>query len=57
MNLFVLFGLTFSEMGLNPPLLGLVIFFSALFIVGFVKSSRENEYKQLMDDFIKKKED
>ena len=57
MRLFVLFGLTLAEMGLNPPLILLVVFFSALFIIGFVKSSRENEYKQLMDDFIKKKED
>ena len=51
------FALTASEMGLSPIMLALVIFSSIVFIVGFAKSSRENEYKKLMDSFIERKEE
>ena len=51
------FALTASEMGLSPAILSLVIVSSIVFIVGFAKSSRENEYKKLMDSFIARKED
>ncbi len=51
-----LFALTPSEMGLSPSILALIIVSSIVFIVGFAKSSRENEYKKLMDSFIERKE-
>tara|TARA_B100001115_G_C15686303_1_gene332051 strand:- start:59 stop:238 length:180 start_codon:yes stop_codon:yes gene_type:complete len=51
------FALTASEMGLSPIMLALVILSSIVFIVGFAKSSRENEYKKLMDSFIERKEE
>ena len=53
----LLFALTASEMGLSPVMLALVIGSSIVFIVGFAKSSRENEYKKLMDSFIERKEE
>tara|TARA_B100000579_G_scaffold149341_1_gene121275 strand:- start:3 stop:182 length:180 start_codon:yes stop_codon:yes gene_type:complete len=52
-----LFALTASEMGLSPAILALAIGSSIIFIVGFAKSSRENEYKKLMDSFIERKEE
>ena len=51
------FGLTASEMGLSPTILALIVVSSIAFIVGFAKSSRENEYKKLMDSFIERKEE
>tara|TARA_Y100001968_G_scaffold218514_1_gene201205 strand:+ start:613 stop:792 length:180 start_codon:yes stop_codon:yes gene_type:complete len=51
------FALTASEMGLSPTILALIIVSSIVFIIGFAKSSRENEYKKLMDSFIEKKEE
>ena len=51
------FALTASEMGLSPTILALILISSVVFIVGFAKSSRENEYKKLMDSFIKRKEE
>ena len=51
------FALTASEMGLSPTILALIVVSSIVFIVGFAKSSRENEYKNLMDSFIESKED
>ena len=53
----LLFALTASEMGLSPVILALIVVSSIVFIVGFAKSSRENEYKKLMDSFIERKED
>ncbi len=53
----LLFALTASEMGLSPAILALIVVSSIVFIVGFAKSSRENEYKKLMDSFIERKED
>ena len=51
------FALTASEMGLSPLILALIVVSSIVFVVGFAKSSRENEYKKLMDSFIEKKEE
>ena len=51
------FALTASEMGLSPVILALIVISSVVFIVGFAKSSRENEYKKLMDSFIERKEE
>ena len=44
-------------MGLGPTILALILISSIAFIVGFAKSSRENEYKKLMDSFIERKEE
>tara|TARA_Y100001968_G_C19011514_1_gene550783 strand:+ start:237 stop:377 length:141 start_codon:yes stop_codon:yes gene_type:complete len=44
-------------MGLSPTIIALIVVSSVAFIVGFAKSSRENEYKKLMDSFIRKKEE
>tara|TARA_Y100001968_G_scaffold308563_1_gene327501 strand:+ start:206 stop:385 length:180 start_codon:yes stop_codon:yes gene_type:complete len=52
-----LFALTASEMGLSPSLITLIVVSSLVFIVGFTKSSRENEYKKLMDSFIERKDE
>ena len=52
-----LFALTTSEMGISPTILALIMVSSIAFIVGFAKSSRENEYKKLMDSFIERKDD
>ncbi len=52
-----LFALTASEMGISPTILALIVISCIVFIVGFAKSSRENEYKKLMDSFIEKKEE
>ena len=51
------FALTASEMGLSPGLVTLILASSIVFIVGFTKSSRENEYKKLMDSFIERKDE
>tara|TARA_Y100001968_G_scaffold332955_1_gene393263 strand:+ start:7086 stop:7280 length:195 start_codon:yes stop_codon:yes gene_type:complete len=55
MNLY--FALSMSEMGLSPLIITVIIISALLFIVGFVKSSQENEYKKLMDSFINTKEE
>tara|TARA_B100000965_G_scaffold1481_1_gene1183 strand:+ start:196 stop:375 length:180 start_codon:yes stop_codon:yes gene_type:complete len=52
-----LFALTASEMGISPSILALIVVASMVFIVGFAKSSRENEYKKVMDSFIERKEE
>ena len=44
-------------MGLSPTILALIVVSPIVFIVGFAKSSRENEYKKLMDSFIERKDD
>jgi hypothetical protein len=51
------FALTASEMGLSPTILALIVVSSIVFIVGFAKCSRENDYKKLMDSFIERKEE
>ena len=57
MKVCFLFALTTSEMGLSNSILTLIVFSTIVFVVGFAKSSRENEYKNLMDSFIESKED
>ena len=54
---YLFFALTASEMGISPAILALILVSSIVFIVGFAKSSRENEYKKLMDSFIERKEE
>tara|TARA_Y100001968_G_C18995904_1_gene543592 strand:- start:436 stop:618 length:183 start_codon:yes stop_codon:yes gene_type:complete len=48
----IIFALTMSEMGLSPLIIFIASFSSFLFVIGFIKSSRENEYKKLMDSFV-----
>tara|TARA_B100000700_G_scaffold129817_1_gene145450 strand:- start:1387 stop:1518 length:132 start_codon:yes stop_codon:yes gene_type:complete len=43
-------------MDLSNSIIALIVVPSLFFIVGFAKSSRENEYKKLMDSFIERKE-
>ena len=57
MKVCFLFALTASEMGLSNSILTLIFFSSIVFVVGFAKSSRENEYKKLMDSFIERKDE
>ena len=57
MQVHFLFALTASEMGASQSIIALIIVSSLVFIVGFAKSSRENEYKKLMDSFIERKEE
>ena len=57
MTIHYLFALTASEIGLSPSIISLIVLSSVVFIVGFAKSSRENEYKKLMDSFIERKDD
>ena len=56
MPIHLFFALTASEMGISPTILALILVSSIVFIVGFAKSSRENEYKKLMDSFIERKD-
>ena len=56
MPVLLLFALTFNEMVLITSILALIVLSSFLFILGFAKSSRENEYKKLMVSFIEIKE-
>tara|TARA_Y100001970_G_C13838546_1_gene653293 strand:+ start:376 stop:531 length:156 start_codon:yes stop_codon:yes gene_type:complete len=51
-----MFGLTLSEMGVNPLIATLILASGLLFVIGFIKSSQENEYKKLMDDFTKSRD-
>ena len=57
MSVSFLFALTASEMSLSSSTLVFIVVSSIVFIVGFAKSSRENEYKKLMDSFIERKEE
>ena len=57
MHIRIIFGLTTIEMDISPTVLALILISSIAFIVGFAKSSRENEYKKLMDSFIERKEE
>ena len=54
MDFVTLFSLTMVEMGLDPITLIVIIIASIIFIAGFAKSSRENEYKKLMDYYTNK---
>ena len=51
------FSLTFSEMGINPLLLTIIISFSILFIVTFGLSSRNMDSDGIMNWMMKKPED
>ncbi len=51
------FALTMTEMGLNPSLIIIISISGLMFIVGFIKSSQENEYKKLMDSFLMKNDE
>ena len=44
-------------MGLSPTILALIAVSSIVFIVGFAKSSRENECKKLINSFIEREEE
>ena len=44
-------------MGLDLKILALIVVLAIVFIVGFSKSSTENEYKKLMDLFIEGEEE
>ena len=50
------FGLTFSEMGLNPILIAIIIAFSILFIVAFALSSKNMDSDGIMTWMMKKPE-
>ena len=50
-----LLGLTFSEMGLDPFTLSIVVIAGMLFVFGFIKSSNEMDMKELMDYYTKKR--
>tara|TARA_Y100001968_G_scaffold132479_1_gene120912 strand:+ start:5869 stop:6057 length:189 start_codon:yes stop_codon:yes gene_type:complete len=52
-----LFSLSFSEMGINPLLLIIIISFSILFIVSFGISSIKMDSDGIMDWMMKKPED
>ena len=52
-----LFGLTLSEMGINPLLLAIIISFSILFIVAFGLSSKNMDSGGIMNWMMKKPED
>ena len=54
---FLLKGYSRKDLRLLSLILALIIVSSIVFIVGFAKSSRENEYKKLMDSFIERKEE
>ena len=51
-----LFGLTLSEMGINPLLLAIIISFSILFIVAFGLSSKNMDGDGIMNWMMKKPE-
>jgi len=52
-----LFGLTLSEMGINPILFVIIIFFSILFIVAFGLSSKNMDSDGIMNWMMKKPDD
>ena len=51
------FGLTLTEMGINPILLTIIIAFSILFIVAFGLSSKNMDSDGIMNWMMKKPED
>ena len=52
-----LFSLTLSEMGINPPLLAIIISFSFLFIFAFAFSSKNIDSDGIADWMMKKPKD
>ena len=51
------FGLTLSEMGINPILLTIIIAFSILFIISFGLSSKNMDSDGIMNWMMKKPKD
>ncbi len=51
------FGLTLSEMGINPILLTIIIAFSILFIVSFGLASKNMDNDGIMNWMMKKPDD
>ena len=52
-----LIGLTFSEMGISPLLLVIIIAFSGLFVVAFGLSSKNMDSDGIMSWMMKKPKD
>jgi len=52
-----LIGLTFSEMGISPLLLVIIIAFSSLFVVAFGLSSKNMDSDGIMSWMMKKPKD
>ena len=52
-----LFGLTFSQMGISPLLVAIIILFSVLFVVSFGLSSKNMDSEGIMNWMMKKPED
>ena len=52
-----LIGLTLSEMGISPLLMGIILTFSLLFIVAFALSSKNMDSDGIMNWMMKKPED
>ena len=52
-----IFGLSLSEMGINPILLTIIIAFSILFIVSFGLSSKNMDSDGIMNWMMKKPDD
>tara|TARA_B100000965_G_scaffold296956_1_gene255177 strand:+ start:272 stop:460 length:189 start_codon:yes stop_codon:yes gene_type:complete len=53
----LIFNFTFSEMGVNPLLFAVIIFFSILFIIAFVLSSKNMDSDGIMDWMMNKPDD
>ena len=51
------YGLTFSEMGISPLLLAIIISFSTIFLVAFGLSSKNMDSDGIMNWMMKKPED
>jgi len=52
-----IFSFTFSEMGVNPLLVAVIIFFSILFIIAFILSSKNMDSDGIMDWMMNKPDD
>ena len=57
MELYSLFGISLSEMGLNPLTLILMLFFGFFFIISFVISSRNMDSDGIMKWMMSKPKD
>ena len=55
--MYYLFSLTFTEMGISPLILFIIISFSLFFIVAFGLSSKNMDSDGIMDWMMKKPED
>jgi len=53
----LLFSLTFSEMGVSPLLVAVIIFFSILFFISFGLSSKNMDSDGIMDWMMNKPDD